>query len=471
MFPLKDVKIRYTLRSKKRPLANRNGKEKVYAEVSSAFKRKIGSLTIYDKFQFSLEVSIQPQYFGILQTKRGITNYVYNEAVINSNLRFTRYLKDRIATFDSQVNSAMIHFKLLKRQPSKEEFKYYLMTISGRSTQTDVATYYVLDFLTEYVQNLRVLLGSGKPSEVKENTIQSFENLRPIVERYENHVGERLTFDTLDEKKYNDVWHVTNEITKGNIISELYKRKPNPKGYSQNTLKVYQTKVVQLVKEAKKKGYETLLDTTSNELIAVPKTRSKKTDTVLSEVEISKVMGYQATTKNLQLAKDYIIIASLTGMRLQSMIASSGKGLERFDDGETQFDYIPTILEKTETECFIPAFGAVREIVSRNAKKIPDFKSLALTNLNLNIRKLLKSLEIENHELFSSHNFRSTFATNLELLRVPQTVVSKLTHPTKRDKTNSLYIYIKADMLNYAKIFYDATHFLPSKIYQYSIPN
>lgn len=465
---MKDVKIRYLLRSNKKPLAERLQREKVYAEVSAGFKKNIGGLTIYTKFQFALEVSVHPQHFGILQTKRGTSNYVYDEGVINSYIRFTRHLKDRIAIFQTQINLAVSYFTNLKIQPSNEEFKAYLLNISDRISLTSTVTYYVLDFLTEYVQNLRALIGSGKSTEVKENTIQSFETLRPIIERYELHTGKRLTFETLDETKYNHIWSVTNDIAKGIISIETFTRKPNPNGYSQNTFKIYQTKLVQLIKEAKKKGYGIAIDTTSKELIAVPKTRSKKTNTVLSEAEISKVMDYQATTKNLQLAKDYIIIASLTGMRLQSMIASSGKGLERFDDGETQFDYIPTILEKTETECFIPAFGAVRKIVSRNANKIPDFKSLALTNLNLNIRKVLKSLEIDNYELFSSHNFRSTFATNLELLRVPQTVVSKLTHPAKRDKTNSLHIYIKADMLSYAKIFYDSTTSLNSNLYNYN---
>lgn len=464
---MKDVKIRYTLRSNKRPLAERNGKEKVFAEVSSAFKRRIGNLTIYDKFQFSLEVSVQPQYFGILQTKRGVTNYVYAESIINSNLRFTRHLKDRIDIFECYINSAISFFTNLKIHPSKEEFKAYLMNISERSVKSENVTYYLLDFLTEYIQNLRVLIGSGKSTEVKENTIQSFENLRPIIERYEQHVGNRLTFDSLDETKYNHIWFITNEIAKGNLIIDTYKRKPSPNGYSQNTLKAYQTKLVQLVKEAKKKGYATLLDTTSKELIAIPKTRSKKTDMYLTEAQLSSVLEYKAATKNLQLAKDYIIIASMTGMRLQSMIAASGKPLEKFSDSGTEFYYIPTILEKTNTECLIPAFAPVMTIVSRNSDEIPNFKGLTLTNLNLNIRKILKTLKIENHELFSSHNFRSTFATNLELLRVPQSVVSKMTHPSKQDKTNSLHIYIKADMLNYSKIFFDATKALNSHLYKY----
>lgn len=464
---MKDVKIRYTLRSNSKPIAERLNKEKVYAEVSAGFKKTIGSSTIYDKFKFALEVSIYPQHFGILQTKRGVINFVYDSDVINSNIKFSRHLKDRIAIFETQINLAISYFTNLKMHPCKEEFKAYLMNISGRISHTPTVTYYVLDFLTEYVQNLRVLIGSGKSTEVKENTIQSFENLRPIIERYEKHTGRRLTFETLNEIEYNSIWSVTSDIVKGNILIESYTRRPNPNGYSQNTLKVYQTKLVQLIKEAKKKGYVIPIDIISKDLIAVPKIRSKKTDTVLNENELLKVLKYTPKTKNLQLAKDYIVIASFTGMRLQSMLACSNKKLEKFDDGETQFDYIPTILEKTNTECFIPAFSSVKEIVERNSNLIPDFKSLALTNLNLNIRKVLKSLEIKNHELFSSHNFRSTFATNLELLRVPQPIVSKMTHPSKQDKTNSLYIYIKADMLNYAKIFYDSTKSLNSALYKY----
>lgn len=89
----------------------------------------------------------------------------------------------------------------------------------------------------------------------------------------------------------------------------------------------------------------------------------------------------------------------------------------------------------------------------KNDDAFPDFSKTGLTNLNINIRKILKSVEIENSLLFSTHNLRSSFVSNLSLLRISEKGISYVIHPAKKSSTSSVHIYEKRDMLEKAKMF------------------
>lgn len=85
--------------------------------------------------------------------------------------------------------------------------------------------------------------------------------------------------------------------------------------------------------------------------------------------------------------------------------------------------------------------------------KFPDFTNITLANLNINIRNILKAVKIDNSELFSTHNLRGSFVSNLSFLGLSETIISYVTHPSKKNNSSSVHIYDRRNMLDKAILF------------------
>lgn len=458
---MKALTYRYKLKAKSKSLDERTSPELILAEISGAFTNKVDGIVKYKKFQYSLEVSVSPKYFGILREKRGVFNFVYDPATVKANEKYNKLLRNKITDFESNIETAATHFK--NQEPSAEEVKNYLLSISGREKRKPEETFAVINFLNSHITHLENLIGSSRKDEVKDTTINSYRNLIPIIKRYQEAKKIKLTFEKLSEELYREIWEVVNDIRTGKIKIESYHQNPK-KVFATNTLKAYQTYFIQLCKIAKKQGIKIPLDLTDTNLINVAeKNKSEKTEAFLKENDILKIIEYVPTSKYLELAKKYILIASQTGMRLQSMQEAKGRTIQICNENTNIFYYIHTIQAKTGTECYTPLFSTALKIIQKNDDNFPDFSNIALTNLNNNIRKVLKSVEIENSHLFSTHNLRSSFVSNLSLLRLSEKVISYVTHPAKKNSSSSVHIYDRRDMLDKAKMFVEEVNWI-SKI-------
>lgn len=355
-----------------------------------------------------------------------------------------------MADFESNIETTATHFR--NQEPTAEEVKKYLLFISGRENRKPEETFPILSFLNNHIQHLESLIGSGRKDEVKDTTINSFRNLVPIIKRYEQEKS-ILTFEKLNENLYREFWEISAKIKIGEIKVAGYKNKDN-KTFAANTLKSYQTYFLQLCKAAKKKDIKIALDPTDPNLInSANKSKSPKTEAFLKEADILKIVDFVPTTKHLKIAKEYILIASQTGMRLQSMQEAKGRMIQKSDESENSFYYIHTIQGKTNTECYTPLFATALKIIKDNDSKFPDFTNITLANLNINIRNVLKAVKIDSSDLFSTHNLRSSFVSNLSLLGLSETVISYVTHPSKKTNSSSVHIYDRRNMLDKAKMF------------------
>lgn len=466
---MKALTYRYKLKAKSKSLDVRTSAELVLAEISGAFANKVDGIVKYKKFQYSLEVSVLPKYFGIVREKRGVFNFVYDAATVKANEKYNKLFRNKISDFESNIETAATHFK--NQEPTAEEVKNYLLSISGREKRKPEETFAVINILNSHITHLENLIGSSRKDEVKDTTINSYRNLIPIIKRYQEAKKIKLTFEKLSEELYREIWEVVNDIRTGKIKIESYHQNPK-KAFATNTLKAYQTYFIQLCKIAKKQGIKIPLDLTDTNLINVAeKNKSEKTEAFLKENDILKIIEYVPTSKYLELAKKYILIASQTGMRLQSMQEAKGRTIQLCNENTNIFYYIHTIQAKTGTECYTPLFATALKIIQKNDDAFPDFSNIALTNLNNNIRKVLKSVEIENSHLFSTHNLRSSFVSNLSLLRLSEKVISYVTHPAKKSSTSSVHIYDRRDMLDKAKMFVEEVNWInkikSSKLYTF----
>jgi len=452
---MKAVKVRYLLKAKTKVLEDRNTPELVHAEISGAFTRKIDTKIYYDKFQFSLETSILPKYFGVIKEKRGVKNFVYDKDTVAKNYKNNKQFRDKLKKFETDIEIAIAHF--YDEEPTAKEFKDYLMSVSNRNARRTKETFTVIKFLKNHIHHLESIIGSGRRDEVKDSTIDAFRNIIPWLNRYEEATNNVLTFENLNEKTYREIWDVANNIRQGKIKIASYDYNPKP-AFAPNTIRVYQTYLLLLCKQAKKDGIEIKLDYSDKNLInEALKGHTEKTKAYISENDLQKVINYVPLTPNLKLAKEYIILASLTGMRLQSMLEANNREIELCNDKENGYDfyYLHTIQEKTGTECYTPLFGDALTIIQNNGNRFPNFNTIMLANLNKNIRKVLNYVEIKYASLISSHNCRSSFVSNLSLLSLSETVISYVTHPGKKDRKTSVYIYDRRNMTDKAKMFVD----------------
>ncbi|WP_133524724.1 hypothetical protein [Flavobacterium sp. 245] len=450
-------------------MENRTRPELVMAEVSGAFSSKKDGQLGYKKFQFSLEVTVLPQHFGIIREKRGKMGYIYDPNTVKKSEKFNKVLRNKIADFEFYIESAQVYFR--NENPTAEQVKNYLHSITGREKRKPEESFEILYFLESHIKHLENLIGSGRKDEVKENTINSFRNLVPLVKRYQQ-AKSKLIFENLNEELYRDFWDVSNSIKTGDLEIEGYKSRSKEK-FASNTIKAYQNYFILLCKSARKQNIDIPLDLTDANLInSAEKNSSVKTDAFLKEEDILKVMKCKPVSKNMLLAREYIIIASQTGMRLQSMQEAKGRTIELYKNNKDAFYYLHTIQEKTSTECYTPLFLTALEIIKNNNFQFPDFTCITLANLNINIRNVLNLAEIENSSLFSTHNLRSTFVSNLSLLGLSEIVISSVTHPSKKSNTSSVHIYDRRDMLDKAVMFTQEIKKInktkPSKLYRFS---
>jgi hypothetical protein len=188
--------------------------------------------------------------------------------------------------------------------------------------------------------------------------------------------------------------------------------------------------------------------------------------------------------RHLQNAKDYFVVASLTGMRYESMRDAVGKPIEKFKDENYDFSYVHSIHNKTSTEVYIPLLKPVLEVVAR----LGGFPKVAAnSSINNYLKRLFVHLEINRLEpvkkvtyrngivetkeptskLISTHDCKGTFYSNLYSLNVAEIVIDNITHPDRKPKNAMAKIYNKTTMLTKSKLFVDEINKIDSDVYTF----
>jgi hypothetical protein len=237
------------------------------------------------------------------------------------------------------------------------------------------------------------------------------------------------------------------------------------------------------LKEAAKEGFKIPLDVHDTNLILEDVEASKdfyvETDLIKKIIEADVALD-----EKLQMAKDYFIIASLTGMRYESMEDAQRMEMQNCNDAEYNFNYIHSIHNKTTTQVYIPYLKPVQEIIDRNGKfpKVSTnseinkylkllFKHLGLNRLENVTKVTYRSGTILTKEpmcdLISTHDCKGTFYSNLYALNLPETVISNITHPDRKPKNAMARVYNKTNMLTKTKLFVDEILKIKSEVYTF----
>ena len=235
-------------------------------------------------------------------------------------------------------------------------------------------------------------------------------------------------------------------------------------GYLKTTLRKYQSTFMRALKDAKEDDEldaEFLLNVYDKNLILKKEEASK--DIYVTEYELRQIINYNTDYDvELQMAKEYIIIGSLTGMRFESMRDSREAEVQVYKEDGYSFSYIHSKQNKTKTEIYIPLLEPVLSILKKYNNKLPSYK--ANPTINKYIKTLFKNLEFDRledevlrtyrsgiirlkkplHELITTHDCKKTFYTNLYNNKVNPTAIDNMTHPEATQKNKMARIYNKS---------------------------
>lgn len=479
---MKNIKKRYYLEPKATKVEDRIKPELIMVEIN------YGYATITPKGQkrhkptrFSLQVSIKPSSFG-----KPETNFKFDEEIFKKATKNNATVRNRMLNFETALGEIESAHVLARTTPTPQQLKESL-TEKLRPDVVKAPKESVLSYLYRKIAKEKSESVKYKKTSKGLNTIKTYVTVSHLIENYELATDTKLMFEALDNDKYWHIWDILDDILKGKIEvnnpNQPKKQRKQPNGYLVTSIRKYQKALITTLRQANEEGFKMPLNLNDKELILEDVEASK--DFYVEVDELKKVISTDVTFDHvLQSAKDYLIVACLTGLRFESMEELHGLNIEHYSDDKYDFKYIHSKYNKTKTEVYIPLLKPVVRLLELS-NKLPEVTDNATTNKNL--KKLFEHLGINRKvkltkvtyrngtitstepisALISTHDCKGTFYSNLYQLGVIETVIDNITHPDRKPKNAMARVYNKTKMLAKAKMFVDEIKKVKSDVYTF----
>lgn len=485
---MKTPTIRYYLENqKKQTVDQRIMNEPIMVEINYGYVGLDGKGSKRSKpFRIALNASIQPSKFGKVKE-----NFKFDETVFKKATRNNASIRTKMGRLQEGVDLLVDRYVLANMMPEPSQFKSDLLIELGRSEREVVGEHSILEYLYSKIKKSEVESGMGKRSSISPNTIKTYRTVSHLIENFQLATKSVITFENFSNRLYWEFWDVMDDILKDIIkVDNPNQKKKQTKqehGYLKTTVRKYQSTFVKTLKDAKEDSELEavfLLNVYDKNLILEKEESSK--EIYITEGELSQIIKYDAGDDvELQMAKEYIVVGSLTGMRFESMRDSKNSKVQVFDENGYNFKYIHSKQNKTKTEIYIPLLEPVLNILAQYDNRLPKYG--ANPTINKHIKILFKKLKFDRledeilrtyrsgdirlkkplHELITTHDCKKTFYTNLYNKQVNQTAIDNMTHPDTAQKNRMAKVYNKSNMLDKAKMFVDEINKIDSSIYKF----
>lgn len=480
------------LESTSKDAAERTQKELIMVSISYGYvKVNPKGVKRYDPCRIALEAKILPEHFGKREK-----NYTYDPGVFEKYAKFNKSISNKFNRLKIAVDDLELKYNSEERIPTPDEFGEDLKLKLKRRREIDTAHVTVLEFLKKDISKYEIGGGRNAVDAIGSNTIKTYRTLVTLLEEYHISTGVILFCKDLNWDRYWDIWDVCDEILRGvRTVDNPNRHKKQTKkkyGYSVNSIRKYQDALVKTMRRAKGAGINVPLDTTLENL-KVPGADSSK-EIFVSEEELKLIINSDVSYEtSLQLAKDFILISSLTGMRYQSMVDTKSQEImhcseKDYDvDGKVvktyDFNYILSRQEKTKTEVYMPLLKPVQDILEGYDGCFPKWP--ANGTINKKLKELFELLGFDTlcketivtykfgevvtmkpkYQLITAHDGRKSFLTNLDILKVDPDVADNMTHPDKKPKNAMRKVYVKTNSMVKSKWFVDEIKRVSSDVY------
>lgn len=479
---MKNIKTRYYLEPKAKNVDERTKPELIMAEISYGYavinsQGKKRHMPV----RYSLQENIIPSKFGKKET-----NFKFDEAVFKKATSNNSTVKTKMLQFEGVLNEIANEY-IAKREillPAELTSK---LNSKLRTEMVVVPKLSILDYLCAKIEKETENSGKSMKKSKRGNTIKTYVTVSHLIENYQIATNEKLAFEEFNETKYWGFWDVLDDILKDKIIvvnpNQKRRQRKQSYGYLVVSIRKYQKALLTTLREAGKDGFKVPLDVYDTNLILedIGATKDFYVEIALIKQIIEAEVPFD---EKLQTAKDYFIIASLTGMRYESMVEAQKAEIQTCSDGKYDFNFIHSIHNKTSTQVYIPFLKPVQEIIDRNGEfpNVPSnpeineylkllFKYIELNRLENVTKVTYRSGTISTKEpmsdLISTHDCKGTFYSNLYALNVPETAIDNITHPDRKPKNAMAKIYNKTTMLTKTKLFVDEILKIDSDIYTF----
>ncbi|MCA4783135.1 hypothetical protein IF125_12870 [Empedobacter stercoris] len=468
--------INYQLKSK-----DTSKHQPVYAYITGVFNIPNARLKI------SIGKSINPNDFGLKSE-----NYSFNSQHIKNSkkpevLVFKRVLED----FERAVDKTLMYFLGVEIGVDLELFKQKLLENLGREqkvVEKKSDEILVTDFIEDYIEESKELVRKGQ-KKLAESSMRKYIQVNTHIKNYQEFLKKEIYIHELSYDVFISMIEVINKIAIGKIKLKNNHQKSksritNGAGYSLNTLNTFTSRLKYMLGEARIRGYHLhpTLHLDDKRLIIGACKGSK--DFYFDEDLLYKIYNHQALSKSTQHAKDYIMLASTTGMRHQSIALLHGQQPQTVTTptGE-EFFGVKNIANKTGIKLLSPLMKPALEVYKRLGE-FPKYDSV--TTITRQIRALLLEMKVNDKvtlertifgvgkvnevkkmtQVASSHVCRASFITNLLNLRIDRNKVQMMTHKAMSDNS-AFSLYDKRSEVDRAIDFFEATKNSESIFFKY----
>ncbi len=467
---------------------NRNGEHQIFLDISIGFSEIASDRKKYKPVKISALCRIKPENFGKYIEKRGGMAFVFDEKIFNQYSRNKRTIKTRLDKIENAVNEVANQFFIQEIHPSQQEFKEALLIKLGRKKKEVIKEKTVLEFLYAKIENDREARRLKRKDALSENHIKTYVSLSRMFENYHIATKTEVKFADFNHKPfYWNFFKTVDSIYRGEIEvdnpNQSKKQRRDPTGYGVKSINKYIKLLHRVLALGKKMGENVTLDLSDGSLSLENPPAEK--EIYLSESEIQTAIDNTIDGGELKNAREYLIMASLMGLRIEDMEQLHTLSPEIFQGKRGTFYGVRTKIGKTKSEAIIPLLKPVRDILQSNNNAFPVFKERAI---NISLKKLCGMLEINSmekrtkvsfnqgkiittgipkYELITTHDCRRSFITNLLQGNVNGEKIKYITHPKKLDSKDMIALYNKASLVDKAETFLAELKVVNSKVYVY----
>lgn len=363
------------------------------------------------------------------------------------------------------------------RLPTNSELKDIIQAKLGmkKNTSKDIS---IAKYIAETVRT-RTSAEITSAERWSEATGKQYTNLENHIKSYETKTKTILSFAKLTGEIFLDFFKTINDLKK--VETDEY--------YAHNTI----AKI--------NKHFRAILTAANQENIKIGfnyshrkydiKKREIKNETVLSIEQLTTIIDTDVSSlKELTHAKNYIIQSCFTGLRIGDMVFLHELEPTNLKHNSKNYFCITTQIRKNKENkddltAVIPILAPLKDFLQKNENVFPKFP--AQVNIRKDITKYLKYLKFENLvdvkkyyytinkavvtkerlcDVFTPHDCRSTFITNLKELGVLDTDIEPITHP-KNKSTSIVQTYDKTTMVSKAVNLINVLNTKDCALYKY----
>ncbi|WP_016988272.1 hypothetical protein [Flavobacterium sp. ACAM 123] len=434
---IKQLKVEYYLPPSKLELKYRSTPESVYVKIHLPPYIEDGKKK-YRPYRFSI-CKVIPQYFGKVEE-----NYKYDIITVHNNRLNNSPFRDA----SGKINDALdeISKQYGYNLPNNDILINEINRLIGRGQQEvevpnateEVKSICLITAVNERYHKMVTISKQNRLDSCSEHTIHSYRSMVLNIQKYHDDNG-AVNLLKLTNDQWDAMWEVILTYKKG------------VGNYKFTTLRLQQKQLRAMLK--KRPNGDLPLLNLNDDLFNMDKDPiNEHTQIFFTENELKVLIKASFDHPDMEYARKYLIIASLTGQRYQSMKNMSNCKIvwnAQYGFFYAHFEHI-----KTGTHCYCPLFDDVVKLCPDNV-----FLNFDKTNQNSQywIDKVVVELGLKKGINISSHTCKKTFVSLLKPYRITNETLSLVTHPDVEYSESCVGDYDKSDLIYKSETFYEAT--------------